>query len=138
LQLSAGSASGTGNALIQFSYSANPNAAAQTGTLTIAGLTYTVTQAGASFTLIGVVTALVSSGLDAPQGVAVDGSGNVYIADTPTTPSRSGARHPAGKHVGFSGLNYPTEVAVDSQGNVYFADEKNNAIKEVERDHRKR
>ena len=79
---SAGSTSGSGNALIQFSYSANPNATAQTGTLTISGLTFTVTQTGISFTPISVVTALVSSGLEGPQGVAVDGSGNVYIADT--------------------------------------------------------
>ncbi len=82
LQLSAGSTSGIGNALIQFSYSANPNVSAQTGTLTISGLTFTVTQAGTSFTPIGLVTALVSSGLKGPYAVAVDGAGNVYIADT--------------------------------------------------------
>ena len=29
------------------------------------------------------VTTLVSTGLNTPSGVAVDGSGNVYIADTP-------------------------------------------------------
>ena len=28
------------------------------------------------------VTTLVSSGLNEPEGVAVDGAGNVYIADT--------------------------------------------------------
>src|ERR1700733_2504442 len=38
LQLSPGSSSGTGNALVQFSYAANPNPGVQSGTLTISGL----------------------------------------------------------------------------------------------------
>ncbi len=49
LQIGPGSTNGVGNALIQFSYSANSNLSAQTGTLIIAGLTFTVTQAGTSY-----------------------------------------------------------------------------------------
>jgi len=131
LQLSAASTSGTDNALIQFSYSANPSVNTQTGTLTISGLSYTVTQAGASFTSIGIVKALVSSGLKAPHGVAVDGAGNVYIADT--TDSAIKKWTAATQQVSTlvpSGLNSPTGVAVDSHGNVYIADCKNNAVKE--------
>ena len=48
LHLSDGSAAGSGSALIQFTYDANANAGAQIGTLTIAGLTFYVTQAGVS------------------------------------------------------------------------------------------
>ena len=55
LQLAPSSVSGTGSALIQFSYNANPNSAAQTGTLTIAGQTLTVTQAGSSFVPLSII-----------------------------------------------------------------------------------
>ena len=130
LQVSAGSTSGTGNALIQFSYGANANASAQTGTLTICGLTFTVTQAGASFTPIGLVTALVSSGLKAPQAVAVDGPGNVYIADSSDNAIKEWSVSTQQVSTLVSGLNDPGGVAVDSQGNVYIADRKDNAIKE--------
>jgi streptogramin lyase len=131
LQLSAGSTSGTGNALIQFSYGANPNASAQTGTLTISGLTFTVTQAGTSFIPIGLVIGLVSSGLKGPYAVAVDGTGNVYLADTGDNAIKEWSV--STKQVTTlvsSGLSSPTGVAVDSQGNVYIADSTNNAIKE--------
>jgi sugar lactone lactonase YvrE len=129
LQLSPGSLSGSGNALIQFSYSANPNAIAQIGTLTIAGLMFTVTQAGTSYAPATLQTTLVSSGLNNPEGVAVDGSRNVYIADTGNQAIKewsAGAQQVS--TLVSSGLDFPAGVAVDSQGNVYVADEKNKAI----------
>jgi sugar lactone lactonase YvrE len=129
LQISPGSTSGTGNALIQFSYSANPNATARTGTLTIAGLTYTVTQTGAASILISQVTRLILSGVGV--GVAVDGLGNVYVTDTANNAVREwSASTQLVTTLVSSGLDHPAGVAVDSQGNVYFADNKNNAIKE--------
>src|SRR5208282_2247398 len=82
LQIAPGSASGGGSTIIQITYSANSNPGAQIGTLTIAGLTFTVTQAGTSYIAVTPVTVLVSSGLSIPQGVALDTHGNVYIADT--------------------------------------------------------
>jgi streptogramin lyase len=130
LTLPAGSAAGTGNALIQFSYSANPNAAAQIGTLTIAGLTFTVNQAGTSFVPVTALNTLVSSGLISPQGVAVDASGNVYIADSGNNAIKEWNVN--SQQVGTlvsTGLLDPSGLAVDSQGNVYIADEKHNAIK---------
>ena len=130
LQIAAGSTSGSGNALIEFSYSANPNAAAQVGTLTISGLTFTVTQAGTSYVPASSVNSLVSSGLNHPQGVAVDLSGNVYLADTGNNEIKEwNVSTQLVSALVPSGLNYPSGVAVDSQGNAYFADEKNNAIK---------
>ena len=84
-----------------------------------------------------------------PEGIAVDGQGNVYIADeynhrirkvTPdgiiTTVAGTGT-------LGYSGdggqatsaqLNYPYGVAVDGQGNVYIADDDNNRIRKVTTD----
>ncbi len=84
----------------------------------------------------GVVRTL-GSGFDTPFGVAVDGSGNVYVGD----PSNNtvyeilavGGSIPASPTIetlgrGFSG---PAGVAVDGSGNVYVADGGNNAVKEM-------
>ncbi|MGD0500985.1 MAG: putative Ig domain-containing protein, partial [Bryobacteraceae bacterium] len=87
-----------------------------------------------------------SATLGSPQGVAVDGSGNLYIADTNnnrirkvsvggiiTTVAGNGS-------YGYSGdggpaisakLYYPTGVAVDGSGNIYIADLENSAIRKV-------
>ena len=88
-----------------------------------------------------------SSMLSIPRGVAVDGSGNVYIADsgnnrvrkvdtsgTITTFAGTGAG-------GFGGdggsatssmLSAPYDVAVDGSGNVYIADQDNNRVRKVD------
>src|SRR5579863_918954 len=89
--------------------------------------------------------------LDAPQGVAVDNKGNVFIADTvnymirkvnskgtistlagntklcqdPTTACGDGAAAAGAE------LNYPIGVATDSTGNVYIADTGDNRIRVV-------
>ncbi len=123
LHLSAPNQSGTHSTNVIFTFDANAGAT-RTGTLTIAGKTLTVTQAGSTYVAINndyhtgvfgnemphrrgsgrlrqrlyrrhdnsavkewvatsnTVITLVSSGLNYPSGVAVDGSGNVYIADT--------------------------------------------------------
>jgi len=86
-----------------------------------------------------------SAELNFPEGIAVDGVGNLYIADQDnhrvrkisngviTTVAGNGT-------AGFSGdngpatkaeLNYPPTVAVDSSGNLYIADQYNNRIREV-------
>ena len=59
--LAAANQSGTGSTNVVFSYDANPGAT-RTGTLTIAGQTLTVTQAGSTYVAAGPVTTLVSSG----------------------------------------------------------------------------
>jgi trimeric autotransporter adhesin len=86
-----------------------------------------------------------SASMSDPQGVAVDSTGNIYIADsgnnrirkvsggTITTVAGNGIR-------GFSGdggpatvssLNQPFGVAVDSTGNIYIADWGNNRIRKA-------
>ena len=85
--------------------------------------------------------------LEFPTGVAVDGEGNVYIADSGnrrirrvdlagTISSFAGTGEP-----GFSGdggpasaarLDFPTGVAVDGEGNVYIADSGNRRIRRVD------
>ncbi len=81
LHLDAANQSGAGSANVVFSFDANPGPT-RTGTLSVGGLTLVVTQAGASYVAANPLTKLVSSGLNRPCGVAVDGAGNVYIADT--------------------------------------------------------
>ncbi len=131
LHIAAGSVNGTGNGLVVFTYDAFTGAGTRTGTLTIAGLTLTVTQAGTNYIGPGPMTTLVSSGLSSPRGVAVDGWGNVYIADTSNSSITewSAATQQVTTLVS-SGLSNPREVAVDGSGNVYIADTGNNAIKE--------
>ncbi|HWE49649.1 MAG TPA: SBBP repeat-containing protein [Bryobacteraceae bacterium] len=83
--------------------------------------------------------------LNSPQGIAVDSSGHVFIADTANNSIRevSGGviNTVAGNRVaGFSGdngagssarLNTPEGVAVDSSGSFYIADTANNSIRKV-------
>ena len=64
----------------------------------------------------------VGSGLNYPTGVAVDGAGDVFIADSDNNrvvevPAGGGAQTTVG-----SGLNYPSGVAVDGVGDVFIAD----------------
>ena len=94
--------------MVVFTYDAFTGTGTRTGTLTIAGLTVTVTQAGTNYIGPGAVITLVSAGLNA-QGVAVDGSGNVYIADTDNNAIKewSAATQQVTTLVS-SGLNRPT------------------------------
>jgi DNA-binding beta-propeller fold protein YncE len=131
LHISGGSTSGTGSAVVVFTYDQLLGTGIRTGTLTIAGFTVTVSQAGTNYIGPGPVTTLVSSGLNTPEGVAVDGSGNVYIADFNNNAIKvwSASTQQVTTLVS-SGLNKPWAVAVDGSGNVFIADTYNNAIKE--------
>jgi hypothetical protein len=85
--------------------------------------------------------------LDAPQGVAVNADGDVFVADTDN--NRVDEVLPNGHIVDFAGdgkpgyagdggrataaeLTEPVGVAVDSAGNVYIADAGNNVIRRVD------
>ena len=130
LHLSATNQRGAGSANVIFTFDANPGAT-RTGTLTIAGQTLTVTQAGVTYLAANPVTALVSSGLFDPEGVAVDGAGDVYISDTGDQAIKEWtAADNTVRTLVSSGLVYPSGVAVDGVGNVYIADTFDGAIKE--------
>ena len=72
-----------------------------------------------------------SGGLIAPYAIAVDGSGNVYIADVASTLVWE-ATPSAGSYtlntISSTSLNQPTGVAVDGNGNVYIADTGNSRV----------
>ena len=88
-----------------------------------------------------------SAQLAGPRGVAVDGSGNVYIADysnhrvrrvgaTGTISTFAGTGTPGGSSVNTGTstlvqLHDPTDVAVDRDGNVYIMDQNNNRVRRV-------
>jgi sugar lactone lactonase YvrE len=86
-----------------------------------------------------------SAKLNHPTGLAVDGAGNLYIADTNnhrirkvtgttiTTVAGSGVAGFGGDGGGATSaqLNYPTAVAVDNAGNLYIADSGNHRIRKV-------
>ena len=88
-----------------------------------------------------------SAKLDSPTGVAVDASGNLYIADSRN--HRVRRVDPAGQITtvagtgsgGYSGdggsatsakLDSPTGVAVDASGNLYIADAGNHRVRRVD------
>ena len=79
-----------------------------------------------------------------PQGLAVDGAGNVYVADTgnqtvrkitpegkvSTLPGLAGTTNNS-QAVGNIQLNSPGGVAVDDEGNVYVADTNNHCVRKI-------
>lgn len=76
---------------------------------------------------------VLHSGFYNPYGVAVDGSGNVFVADTNNNAVKeivAAGGYTTVKTLG-SGFNHPYGVAVDGSGNVFVADANNNAVKEI-------
>jgi hypothetical protein len=116
--------SGTGSMNVVFNYDANPGAT-RAGTLTIGGQTLTVTQAGSTYVSAGALTPLVTagSGLGDPIQVAVDGTGNVYIADAAQNALEKWTAANNTLSTLVSGLDLPTGVALDQAGNVYISND---------------
>ena len=82
----------------------------------------------------GVVANNANNGLYYPEGVAVDASGNVYIADTngsqvfKETLSAGSYTQSVIANYATNGLEFPRSVTVDGSGNVYIADSSNDRV----------
>jgi hypothetical protein len=80
----------------------------------------------------------IGSGFHVPTGVAVDASGDVFVADYNNNAVKKivavNGVVSASSQVSTigSGFSYPSGVAVDGSGNVFVADQNNNAVKEVD------
>ncbi len=126
--LQAGAGSGTGSGVVSYSAQANTGAV-RTATLTIAGQTVTVTQAGSVFGAGSAVASLFSTGASVVAGVAVDGPRNVYFVDKANAAVKQwNAGTGLVTTLVGTGLWSPAGVAVDGLGNVYFADAGQNAV----------
>ncbi|MGZ5568571.1 MAG: immunoglobulin domain-containing protein, partial [Limisphaerales bacterium] len=110
-----------------------------------------VTSAGAASTLAGSAGVSgtangsgTSARFNSPQGIARDGSGILYIADTGNHTIRTISSGTVALLAGTAGttgiadgtgsaaqFNYPHDVAVDSSGNVYVADTWNHTIRKI-------
>jgi sugar lactone lactonase YvrE len=129
LHINAGFQSGSGCTNVLFTFDANAGET-RTGTLTVAGQSLSVTQAGSAYVPVESATALVSSGLNTPRAVALDGVGNVYIADTGNAAIKEWATaNGSVTTIVSTGLLGPNGLAVDSVGNLYIADS-GNAVRE--------
>ncbi len=106
---------------------------------------YTVTTFAGSGNLGGADGTGTAAGFDDPQGLAIDSSGNLYVADTgdqtirKITPAGV-VTTLAGKHAttgnsdgtGSAALfNQPTDVKLDSSGNLYVIDSGNGTVRKV-------
>jgi sugar lactone lactonase YvrE len=123
--------SSTGSTNVFFTFDANAGAT-RTGTLTIAGQTVIVMQAGSTYVAARPVGTVVSSGILYPNGLTVDTNGNLYIADSGFNAIREWI--PSDNTLTTllgGGLSYPMEAAPDGAGNVYIADKNDNLIKQL-------
>jgi len=73
----------------------------------------------------------VGSGFSGPISVALDGSGNVYVASIGLNAIEEYVAADGSMKTLGGGFLLPAGVAVDGAGNVYVADTYNNAIKEI-------
>lgn len=126
---------GVGSTNFTFSFDANPDST-RSGTITIAGQSLTVIQAGGSYVPAGVLTTLPlvinQNSLSSCSGVSVDANGNIYAPnyiDSNILKLAPGATQATPINLKISGTaGYPLCAASDAQGNLYYLDGGQNSI----------
>jgi FG-GAP-like repeat/NHL repeat len=109
--------------------------------ITSAGVVTTLAGSGASGGADGTGTA---ASFDFPQNLALDGSGNIYVADSRnqkirkitsdgvvTTLAGSGSAGSADGTGTAAGFNSPSGLVVDAAGNLFVADSSNHTIRKI-------
>jgi sugar lactone lactonase YvrE len=84
-------------------------------------------------TALTVPNTSVGNSFTSPNGVAVDGGGDVFVSDSGTNlvyevPSGTGPAAAVFPLASFTGLKSPSGLAVDQNGNVYLADSGNGRV----------
>jgi DNA-binding beta-propeller fold protein YncE len=92
---------------------------------------------GGSASALSITISSGSSTFSAPQGVAVDTTGSLYVADSANNRIvKVAAGSTTGSVVSIArlgtALNTPCGVAVDRIGNIFIADENNNRIAAID------
>ena len=88
-----------------------------------------VGSAAATFASTSTVTASATlTGLHGPQALAVDSSGNLYIANSDSNTVSKVLAGAITASATLSGLSQPTALAFDSSGNLYVANFGNNTV----------
>jgi len=107
--------------------------------------TYAVTTLAGSGNLGGTDGSGTAADFDSPEGLAIDSSGNLYVADTgnqtirmitpagvvTTLAGKSGNRGSSDGSGSAAQFNRPTDLKVDSSGNLYVVDSGNGTIRKV-------
>ena len=109
--------------------------------VTAAGLVSTIAGNGSTGKVNGMGT---GASFNSPFGIAVDGAGNLYVADSGnnlireispagqvSTLAGSGAKGSADAGSLQATFNTPAGIVVDATGNVYVSDENNNIIRKI-------
>jgi sugar lactone lactonase YvrE len=117
--------------------------------VSLAGTNWVVTTIAGRAGSVGSVDGMGSAArFNSPQGVAIDGAGNLFVGDTDnytvrkiapvgtnwmvtTVAGRAGSRGAVDGTNGAARLSDPKGVAVDGAGNIYVADTFNNAIRKL-------
>jgi hypothetical protein len=113
--------------------------------VTSAGVVTTVAGSPTDRSNLGRNGRIILARFNAPNGIAVDSSNNIYVADTGNSEIRlitaAGVVSTLAGSAGFRGLtdgvgssaqfNIPEDLVLDSAGNLYVADTYNDAIRKV-------
>lgn len=103
----------------------------------VPGPVYEIVAVNGSIPLSNPTINALGSGFSAPEGIAVDASGNVFVADTYNNAVKEivavNGVIPASPTILTlgSGFNQPSGVALDGSGDVFVADSGNNLVKEM-------
>lgn len=85
-----------------------------------------------SSTFFSQTAVTLRSDLSGPYGLAVDGAGNIFVADMSGNAIRKVSPDGSTMTTLGSGFNQPQGVAVDASGNIYVSDSNNNSIKKMD------